>query len=292
MRNIAILCLLLACALPALAGTYRADEIPNVQRMDRRRYVSDPDGILSPAAVAHIDSVCASLRERGLAQVAVVAVDDIAGGDTFSFAVDLFRSWGVGSAKSNNGLGILLVKDLREIRFVTGGGLEGILPDALCKRIQLNYMLPAFREGDYSAGMVAGVGAAATILEGGEVDLGGDADAAHRDFLRRLLGDMALPKGSHAFWPLNRYPYGDGESERTVDARMFLSGIAALRPESVILMCGQVPPELGLAELRPLSPSIVHGHRYVVTPHVDDLIGEPQRYAQLITFLKSIIAGR
>ena len=147
MRNIAILCLLLACALPALAGTYRADEIPNVQRMDRRRYVSDPDGILSPAAVAHIDSVCASLRERGLAQVAVVAVDDIAGGDTFSFAVDLFRSWGVGSAKSNNGLGILLVKDLREIRFVTGGGLEGILPDALCKRIQLNYMLPAFREG-------------------------------------------------------------------------------------------------------------------------------------------------
>ena len=68
MRNIAILCLLLACALPALAGTYRADEIPNVQRMDRRRYVSDPDGILSPAAVAHIDSVCASLRERGLAQ--------------------------------------------------------------------------------------------------------------------------------------------------------------------------------------------------------------------------------
>ena len=62
MRNIAILCLLLACTLPALAGTYRADEIPNVQRMDRRRYVSDPDGILSPAAVAHIDSVCASLR--------------------------------------------------------------------------------------------------------------------------------------------------------------------------------------------------------------------------------------
>lgn len=174
MRKIAILSLLLACALPALAGTYRADEIPNVQRMDRRRYVSDPDGILSAGAVARIDSVCASLRERGLAQVAVVAVDDIAGGDTFSFAVELFRDWGVGSAKSNNGLGILLVKDLREIRFVTGGGLEGILPDALCKRIQLNYMLPAFREGDYSAGMVAGVEAAATILEGGEVDLSGN----------------------------------------------------------------------------------------------------------------------
>lgn len=176
MRKFTILCLLLVCALPSLAGTYRPEQVPNVQQMDRRRYVSNPDGILSPGAVARIDSVCASLRERGFAQVAVVAIDDISGGDTFSFAVDLFRSWGVGSAKSNNGLGILLVKDLREIRFVTGGGLEGILPDALCKRIQLNYMLPAFREGDYSAGMVAGVTAAATILEGGEVDLSGDAD--------------------------------------------------------------------------------------------------------------------
>ena len=175
MKKITILCLLLACALPAFAGTYRPEQIPNVQRMDRQRYVSDPDGILSAEAVARIDSVCASLRERGLAQVAVVAVDDIAGGDTFSFAVELFRGWGVGSAKSNNGLGILLVKELREIRFVTGGGLEGILPDALCKRIQTTYMLPAFRAGNYSAGMVAGIEAAATILEGGEVDLSGDS---------------------------------------------------------------------------------------------------------------------
>ena len=175
MKKITILCLLLACALPAFAGTYRPEQIPNVQRMDRQRYVSDPDGILSAEAVARIDFVCASLRERGLAQVAVVAVDDIAGGDTFSFAVELFRGWGVGSAKSNNGLGILLVKELREIRFVTGGGLEGILPDALCKRIQTTYMLPAFRKGDYSAGMVAGIEAAATILEGGEVDLSGDS---------------------------------------------------------------------------------------------------------------------
>ncbi len=175
MKKITILCLLLACALSALAGTYRPEQIPNVQRMDRQRYVSDPDGILSAEAVARIDSVCASLRERGLAQVAVVAVDDIAGGDTFSFAVELFRGWGVGSAKSNNGLGILLVKELREIRFVTGGGLEGILPDALCKRIQTTYMLPAFRKGDYSAGMVAGIEVAATILEGGEVDLSGDS---------------------------------------------------------------------------------------------------------------------
>jgi len=101
------------------------------------------------------------------------ATDDIAGGDVFDFAIDLFSAWGVGQARNDNGLGILLVKDRREIRFVTGGGLEGVLPDAICKRIQLKYMLPAFRQGDYSLGMVQGVEAVSQLLEGSELDLGG-----------------------------------------------------------------------------------------------------------------------
>ena len=164
MRRFIILCLLLFASLAAQARSYRAEDIPNVQRADRTRYVSNPDGILSPGAVARIDSVCGALRDRAIAQVAVVAVDDIAGGDVFDFAVDLFTQWGVGRAENDNGLGILLVRDRREIRFVTGGGLEGVLPDAVCKRIQLKYMLPAFREGDYSRGMVAGVEAAAQLL--------------------------------------------------------------------------------------------------------------------------------
>lgn len=176
-RRIILVWLLLAATWgAATARSYRPEEIPNVQRLDARRYVSNPDGILSREAVVRIDSICGALRSRGVAEVAVVAVDDIAGGDAFSFAIDLFRSWGVGSSRSNNGLGILLVRDLREIRFVTGPGIEGVLPDALCKRIQVQFMLPRFREGDYSAGMVAGVEAAARLLEGGEPDWSGASD--------------------------------------------------------------------------------------------------------------------
>lgn len=172
-RFLLLFCLLFVPCLAAQAETYRVEDIPNVQRADRTRYVSNPDGILSDEAVAHIDRLCAALRERAVAQVAVVAVDDIAGGDVFDFAIDLFSAWGVGQARNDNGLGILLVKDRREIRFVTGGGLEGVLPDAICKRIQLKYMLPAFRQGDYSLGMVQGVEAVSQLLEGSELDLGG-----------------------------------------------------------------------------------------------------------------------
>lgn len=171
MKRILLSVLLVGALSTAWARTYRVEEIPNVQLRDSRRYVSNPDGILSAEATRRIDSICGSLRERGLAQVAVVAVDDVAGGDLFRFAIELFRRWGVGSSSSNNGLGILLAKDRREIRFVTGMGLEGILPDALCKRIQQQRMLPYFRAEEYSAGMVAGVEAAAAVLEGGDPDL-------------------------------------------------------------------------------------------------------------------------
>lgn len=171
MRKLAIIALLLACTSGVLAATYRVEEVPNVQQADRRRYVSNPDGILSDRTVMRLDSLCGALRERGIAQVAVVAVDDIAGGDTFSFAIDLFRRWGVGRAGTDNGLGVLLVRNLHEIRFVTGGGFEGVLTDALCKRIQMKYMLPYFREENYDAGMTAGLQAAAQLLEGSDVDL-------------------------------------------------------------------------------------------------------------------------
>ncbi|WP_418992190.1 TPM domain-containing protein [Alistipes sp.] len=199
MRRLLIVCLLLLPFSAALARTYRVDEVPNVQLGDRTRYVSNPDGILSAWAVARIDSLCGALRTQGIAQVAVVAVDDIAGGDPFSFAIDLFSAWGVGRARDNNGLGVLLVKDLREIRFVTGGGLEGVLTDALSKRIQTRYMLPDFRRGDYSAGMVAGMTAVAQLLEGSELDLG-VADEATDDLpawtvFLIVLGFMVIPLG-------------------------------------------------------------------------------------------------
>lgn len=170
-RNLLLLVCLCAW-LPAAAHPYALEQIENVQSADRTRFTSNPDGILSQAAVARIDSICYGLRQRGAAQVAVVAVDAIAGGDPFTFAYELFSKWGVGRREDSNGVGILLVREQREIRFVTGRGVEGVLPDALCKRIQTNYMLPAFREGDYDRGMVRGVEAVAAVLAGSELETG------------------------------------------------------------------------------------------------------------------------
>lgn len=186
MRSILLLIFAIAAVSGGFARSYRPSEVPNVQLADRTRFTSDPDGLLSPAAVAAIDSICYDLRHRGIAQVAVVALESIGGDDVFTYAVDLFGGWGVGRADRNNGLGILLVDDVHEIRFVTGGGLEGVLPDALCKRIQLKYMLPHFREGDYDTGMVEGLRAVQQLLTGSELDLG-ETDDFEEEFPVEVL---------------------------------------------------------------------------------------------------------
>lgn len=151
------------------AKSYRVKDIPNVHLKDRARFVSNPDGILSGDAVARIDSICYSLKERGIAEVVVVAVDNIKPADMFSFSQDLFTSWGVGNGELNNGLGILLVKDMRSVRFHTGYGLEGVLPDATCVQIQQDFMLPSFKRDNYSEGMILGVEAIDGLLTNGEL---------------------------------------------------------------------------------------------------------------------------
>ncbi len=191
-----ILCCSFVAAAPA--GGYTVDAVPNVQKSNRYRFVSNPDGILSPESVARIDSICYSLRHRAIAQVSVVAVDEIASDDVFDFAMELFSKWGVGRADNDNGLGVLLVRDRREIRFITGYGLEGVLTDALSKRIQMKYMVPYFREDDYSAGMVAGMEAVDKLLSGSELDLGGTDDYAGEDMsmwlpLLIVLSFVVLP---------------------------------------------------------------------------------------------------
>lgn len=177
-RILLVAALLLLGVAPATYGVeYRVSEVPNVQLEDRRRFVTNPDGILSDEAVARLDSLCFSLRERGLAEVVVVALDDIEPRDMVAFSQELFEGWGVGDDKLDNGLGILLVGDMREIRFHTGYGLEGVLPDALCYEIQQEFMVPYFRNGDYSSGMVAGVEAVDAVLTSGELPVAEDNDA-------------------------------------------------------------------------------------------------------------------
>ncbi len=154
----------------AVPRTYRVEDIPNVQKADSRRFVSNPDGLLSRETVYRMDTMLYALKESGRAQVAVVAVNSIGNDEPFDFLQRLVMSWGVGRGDTDDGLGVLLVIDQGAIEIQTGYGLEGDLPDALLKRIINNLMLPYFRNGDWDGGMLAGMTAICDVLQGRPAD--------------------------------------------------------------------------------------------------------------------------
>ena len=175
------------------AKEYTIKEIPMVHLQDRTRYVSNPDNILSPSAVATMDSILYALEEKTGIQTLVVAVTGIEGGDCFDFAYRLGKEMGIGQKERNNGLVILLSTDERCIQFATGYGLEGVLPDAICKRIQSRHMVEHFGKDDWDVGMVAGIRAVNSYLDGSMENIGNeenDNDIALIIFLVLFLGGI------------------------------------------------------------------------------------------------------
>ena len=63
----------------AQSRIYKVEDIPLVHLKDARRYVSNPDGILSPAVVSAIDSTLYALEHETGIQTLVVAVGQIEG---------------------------------------------------------------------------------------------------------------------------------------------------------------------------------------------------------------------
>ena len=130
MKRILLTLLLVAAAtFGTTAKNYTVDSVPNVQVADQRRFVSNPDGILSPEAVYTIDTMLYRLRTSGVAEVAVVAVESIGFDEPREFATSLFRHWGLGDKEQNNGLLVLLVLGQGAIEIETGYGIEGDLPE-------------------------------------------------------------------------------------------------------------------------------------------------------------------
>ena len=139
------------------AVTYTIDSVPNPYKQANITYVVNPDQIITKEDVATIYEQLAKLESESTVEVTVVALNSIGNVDTRQFANQLFNKWKIGRSKLNNGLLILLVVDQRQVVFETGYGLEGILPDITCYKIQQQYMVPLLQKNNFSKGLVEGV---------------------------------------------------------------------------------------------------------------------------------------
>lgn len=240
LRLLSLALLLVAQLSLQAAGTgkvYTTDNIPKVHLQDRSRYTCNPDGILSEAACDSIDRMLFALEEQTGIETVVVVVGSIGQEDCFQFAHKLFNEWGVGKKKNNNGLVVLLVLDQRYIQFVTGLGLEGDLPDALCKRIQMKYMFTPFKEGDWDRGMLAGMKAVCATLDGTM-----ESDPEEEEDLTSILILIACIMGVSIFcivWGIyaaTKCPHcGKHKLQRTSTRLLYRRG--GVKKEEVVYTC-------------------------------------------------------
>lgn len=139
-----------------------AEEIPDP--MKTGGYVSNPDNIISYDATVKLNGLLSEMDHSGKAQIAVVLLNSIGDQVIEEVAHEIFNTWKPGDKEKNNGLVVLLVKDQHKIRFETGYGLEGDLPDVICFRIQQNAMVPSFKVDDYDTGIMRGLIAVTEVI--------------------------------------------------------------------------------------------------------------------------------
>lgn len=129
-------------------------------------HVSDWAGVFSPEQKADLESRIAAVRQATGAQLAVVAVKSLQGGEINDFAVKLFDQWGIGEKGKDNGVLLLAAIEDRAMWIEVGYGLEGALNDAKCGRIRDEWIFPRFKEGDYAQGLSAGADALLKVMGG------------------------------------------------------------------------------------------------------------------------------
>lgn len=146
----------------------RAGSVPIAQedlpRADGR--VTDLAELLSQSDEATLESELEAWKRGSGHEIAVLTVESLGNRTIERFALEVARAWGLGQKDVNDGALLVVAKSERKIRIEVGRGLEGQLTDLLCARIIRDVITPAFKRGNFSSGIVAGVRAMREIVGG------------------------------------------------------------------------------------------------------------------------------
>ena len=122
--------------------------------------VNDFAGVIDASSEAEMDALIRSLEQASGDAVAVATVRTFKPyADIREYAVKMFENngRGIGQRGKDNGLLVLLAVDDRQVWVETGYDLEQFITDGFAGETSRQYMAPAFRQGDYGAGLLAGV---------------------------------------------------------------------------------------------------------------------------------------
>lgn len=115
--------------------------------------VADFRGILEPEQKSALEAKLKSFNDTSSMAI-VVAIDGSTEDEAiFDYSYKIAKTWGIGNKEKDNGVLLYIAFDDRKMYIQVGSGMEGVIPDAMAKRIIENVLSPSFRSGDFYGGI-------------------------------------------------------------------------------------------------------------------------------------------
>lgn len=159
-----LLCGLLAWPLAGLAQSLQPIPPLSARVIDQTATLTDSQ------RRALEDKLTAFERERG-SQVVVLLLRTTAPEDITDYTQRLGDAWKIGRQEVGDGVLLVVAKDDRTLRIATAKAVEGAIPDLIAHRIIEGAITPRFKQGDFYAGLDAGVDQILARLKGEELPL-------------------------------------------------------------------------------------------------------------------------
>ncbi|MGB5418734.1 TPM domain-containing protein [Algibacter sp.] len=158
----ATLCLLVAILSFGFSyGQYTIPEKPEFQTS-----VYDYVNLLSSSQKSNLEQKLIKYSDTTSTQIVVAIINSTNGENINYLGAQWGQKWGIGQAKEDNGILILLALTDRKIAINTGYGVEHLLTDAMSKRIIERDIIPYFKQNDYPGGLNRGADAIFEVMNG------------------------------------------------------------------------------------------------------------------------------
>ncbi|MDD5581517.1 MAG: YgcG family protein [Methylobacter sp.] len=133
---------------------------------DLSRRVTDLTGTLTSNQAAALENKLAAFEAQKGSQIVVLIIPTTQPEDIAQFGIRIADAWKIGRKNIDDGVILIIAKDDRQLRLEVGYGLEGVIPDAIAKRIIAETITPYFKAGDFAGGINAGVEQLMRLIEG------------------------------------------------------------------------------------------------------------------------------
>jgi uncharacterized protein len=128
-------------------------------------YVNDYAGMLSASQRSALEALLREHEERTTNQVVILTIPSLEGESLEEFSIKVAHGR-IGQKGKDNGVLLLVARKERKIRIEVGYGLEGALTDAESASIIRDVITPAFKAGNYYAGLLGGSQAIIQAIKG------------------------------------------------------------------------------------------------------------------------------